>query len=48
MKRTFLAFAITGLFSTAACAQTAASETGRDVDQQQRIEQGLQNGTITT
>lgn len=48
MKRTFLALAITGLFSTGAFAQTAASETQRDVDQQQRIEQGLQSGQLST
>ena len=35
--------------SFAACAQTnAANTTQRDVNQEQRIENGLQNGTITT
>jgi hypothetical protein len=48
MKRTLIALTLAGLFSTSAFAQTAASETQRDVDQQQRIEQGLQSGQLST
>jgi len=48
MKRTFLVLAITISFSSTAFAQTATSETQRDVDQQQRIEQGLQSGQLST
>ena len=46
--RIVLALAITGLFSTAAFAQSAASEIERNVNQQQRIEQGLQSGQLNT
>ncbi|MCE5233170.1 MAG: hypothetical protein ABFC67_10465 [Mizugakiibacter sp.] len=44
-----LGLAVAGLgFVLAAQAQTAGSETRRDVDQQQRIERGLQSGQLTT
>lgn len=46
--RIVLAVAITGLFSAAAFAQNAASEVERNVNQQQRIEQGLQSGQLNT
>jgi hypothetical protein len=39
---------IGALFSTGACAQSAASETQRDVNQQERVEQGLQSGQLST
>jgi hypothetical protein len=45
---TLIAGAIAGLFSLAATAQTTGSEVQRDVNQQQRIEQGLQNGSLNT
>jgi len=45
---TIVAAAIAGLFSIGANAQTAGSEVQRDVNQQQRIEQGLQNGSLNT
>jgi len=45
---TLAAAAIAGLFSVAAPAQTTGSEVQRDVNQQQRIEQGLKNGSLTT
>jgi len=45
---TVLAAAIAGLFSVTASAQTAGSEVQRDVNQQQRIEQGLKSGSLTT
>src|SRR5215467_15104252 len=48
MKATIIAGAVAGLFSFAAIAQTTGSEVQRDVNQQQRIEQGLQNGSLTT
>jgi hypothetical protein len=50
MKTTHIALAtaIAGLFSTAAFAQSVASEVERNVNQQQRIEQGLQSGQLTT
>lgn len=35
-------------FSSAVFAQTAASEVQRDVNQQQRVEQGLQSGALST
>ena len=43
-----LAVAVASLFSTAAFAQSVASEVERNVNQQQRIEQGLQSGQLTT
>ncbi|HET7766691.1 MAG TPA: hypothetical protein VFK92_16520 [Burkholderiales bacterium] len=45
---TIIAGAVAGLFSLAATAQTTGSEVQRDVNQQQRIEQGLQNGSLNT
>jgi hypothetical protein len=45
---TAVAAAVAGLFSIAATAQTTGSEVQRDVNQQQRIEQGLQNGSLNT
>jgi hypothetical protein len=45
---TVIAAAIAGMFSVAASAQTTGSEVQRDVNQQQRIEQGLQNGSLNT
>ena len=48
MKLTLTALALSGWIATGACAQTAASATQRDVDQQQRIEQGLQSGQLST
>ena len=42
------AAAIAGLFPAMAMAQTAGSEIQRDVNQQQRIEQGLKSGSLTT
>lgn len=51
-RRTLLAAAIAGLFVAPVFAQTSQQdqirETQRDFDQQQRIEQGLQNGSLTT
>jgi len=46
--RAILAGAVAGLFSLAATAQTTGSEVQRDVNQQQRIEQGLKNGSLNT
>jgi hypothetical protein len=43
-----LAVAVASLFSTAAFAQSVAAEVERNVNQQQRIEQGLQSGQLTT
>ena len=48
MKRTLVAFALASMFSSAAFGQSAASETQRDVNQQERIEQGLQSGELST
>jgi hypothetical protein len=45
---TMVAAAVAGLFSLAANAQTTGSEVQRDVNQQQRIEQGLKNGSLNT
>ena len=45
---TIIAGAAAGLFSLAANAQTAGSEVQRDVNQQQRIEQGLKSGSLNT
>jgi hypothetical protein len=43
-----IAVTIAALFSATAFAQTVGSEVQRDVNQQQRIEQGLQSGQLTT
>src|SRR5215467_14817720 len=48
IAKTVLAAALCALFSAAASAQTAGSEVQRDVNQQQRIEQGLKNGSLNT
>jgi hypothetical protein len=45
---TIAAAAVAGLFSVAASAQTTGSEVQRDVNQQNRIEQGLKNGSLST
>jgi hypothetical protein len=39
---------VTGLLSTAAFAQTVQQDQQRDVNQQERIEQGLQSGQLST
>lgn len=46
--RTVIAIALGTAFSTAALAADTASEVQRDVNQQQRIEQGLQSGQLNT
>jgi hypothetical protein len=48
MYRTFFALILSAGLSIAAHAQTAASETQRDANQQERIEQGLQSGQLST
>ena len=48
MKTTILAAAIGLAFSTGAFAQAGAGTVQRDVNQQQRIEQGVQSGSLTT
>jgi len=48
MKRNLIVSALLIGASLGAFAQTAASTVQRDVKQEQRIEQGLQNGSITT
>jgi len=49
MQRKLIATTIAALlFSFGAHAQNAATETARDTDQQQRIEQGLQSGQLST
>ena len=45
---TITAAAVAGLFSLTATAQTTGSEVQRDVNQQQRIEQGLKSGSLNT
>jgi hypothetical protein len=47
-RATLVAAAVAGLFSIAATAQTTGSEIQRDVNQQQRIEQGLKSGSLST
>src|SRR5258708_7761130 len=44
---TLIAVAVAGLFSVSASAQTVGSEVQRNVNQQQRIEQGIQSGQLT-
>jgi len=46
--RTSIAIALAALCSTAASAQTTGSTVQRDVNQQERIEQGLQSGSLNT
>jgi hypothetical protein len=43
-----LTFALGALFASGVGAQTAGTEVQRNVDQQQRIEQGLQSGQLST
>ena len=43
-----ITLAIGVLFSATAFAQSAGSEVQRDINQQKRIEQGLQSGQLTT
>lgn len=43
-----IASIVAGLFASGAHAQSAGSEIQRDVNQQQRIEQGLQSGALNT
>jgi hypothetical protein len=48
MQRTLLVLVTGLLFSTGVPAQNAASETQRDTNQQNRVEQGLKSGQLTT
>ena len=48
LAATSIAIALTTLCATAASAQAPAGTVQRDVDQQTRIEQGLQSGALTT
>jgi hypothetical protein len=48
LSRTATALAVGMLFASAAMAQTTGSTVQRDVNQQERIEQGLQSGELTT
>ena len=48
MKRTLITATVLLAASVGAFAQTAASTVQRDVNQQTRIEQGVQNGSITS
>jgi len=50
MKRTstIMAAGVASLFSLGVSAQTTGSEVQRDVNQQQRIEQGLKSGSLNT
>ncbi|HET7795926.1 MAG TPA: hypothetical protein VFL64_21235 [Rhizobacter sp.] len=48
MKHSLITASLLLAASVGAFAQTAATTVQRDVNQQQRIEQGLQNGSITT
>lgn len=48
MQRTFLVLAVGLLFSASVFAQNAATETQRDTNQQNRVEQGLKSGQLTT
>jgi len=43
-----IAVAVSALFAVPALAQTTSSEVQRDVNQQQRIENGLQSGQLST
>lgn len=46
--RRIMIVSVSALFSTGLHAQSAVSETQRDVEQQHRIEQGLQSGQLST
>lgn len=48
MNRQMILSALLIIASAGAFAQTTGSTVGRDIKQEQRIENGLQNGTITT
>jgi len=48
LAKTAIALAVATLFSGAALAQTTGSTVQRDVNQQDRIEQGLQSGELNT
>ncbi|MEO8675907.1 MAG: hypothetical protein ABI569_10025 [Casimicrobiaceae bacterium] len=48
LTHTAIALAVGALVSGPACAQGTAATVQRDVNQQQRIEQGLQSGQLTT
>jgi len=48
IRTKLVAVTIGALFSTAALAQSTATEVQRNVNQQQRIEQGLQSGALNT
>jgi hypothetical protein len=48
MKRAATVIAVASLFSVAPSAQTVGSEVQRNVNQQQRIEQGLKSGSLNT
>src|SRR5437016_13832152 len=48
IRTKLVAVTIGALFSTAALAQSTASEVQRNVNQQERIEQGLQSGALNT
>ena len=47
-SNTAIAIAVSALFAVPALAQTTSSEVQRDVNQQQRIENGLQSGQLST
>jgi hypothetical protein len=48
MKRMLVAWGLSATLGSSAFAQTAATETARDTAQQERIEQGLQSGQLST
>jgi hypothetical protein len=48
ITRNLIALAIAAAFPLCALAQNTGTEVQRDVNQQQRIEQGLQSGSLTT
>lgn len=48
LSQTVIAFAVSALFSVPALAQSTASEVQRNVNQQERVEQGLESGQLTT
>jgi hypothetical protein len=48
LRHTLIAAALGSLFASVAMAQTTGSEIQRDINQQERIEQGLQSGQLTT
>src|SRR5574340_329763 len=48
MYRTLIALSLSAVCSVSAFAQNAATETQRDTNQQNRVEQGLKSGQLTT